>query len=263
MHLLSTNPLVRFWSSPLLPPVRLLSSANCRLHMGLPPMEMDVWWSWSVSCWSSLGTGWTLSRMGESRYPWRAPVVVLKNSPSWLCNWTALLELLYSAWMAWTSPSSLSKLLRTCHRPARQTLMNTQKPIVQQLERTYRSKPKTGSTHRLWKAHKLLASLTLKSLSPNNSSELSSASLPKQTRTDISKQMCCIIGSHAMLHLMDAFLHTTHALPTGIKRGHKKPDFTMGKPALTDLAWTCESWCVNSWAWPSLHLPSTSCWPLH
>ena len=33
-----------------------MSSANRRLHMGLPPMEMDVCWSWSVfhSQWSSL-----------------------------------------------------------------------------------------------------------------------------------------------------------------------------------------------------------------
>ena len=47
---LSTSLLVRFWTSPLLPPIRLMLSANCRFHMGLPPLEMDVWWSCSVSC---------------------------------------------------------------------------------------------------------------------------------------------------------------------------------------------------------------------
>ena len=24
--------------------------ANRKLHMGLPPMEMDAWWPWSISC---------------------------------------------------------------------------------------------------------------------------------------------------------------------------------------------------------------------
>ena len=37
----SVSLLVRSWSSPLLLPIRLMSSANHRLHMGPPPMEMD------------------------------------------------------------------------------------------------------------------------------------------------------------------------------------------------------------------------------
>ena len=46
---LSTSLSVRSRSSPLLW-IRSMSSANCRLHIGLLPMEMDVLWSWSVSC---------------------------------------------------------------------------------------------------------------------------------------------------------------------------------------------------------------------
>ena len=49
----STCLLVRSLSSPLLPPIRSMSSANRRLHTGLPPMEMDVCWSWSIPAWSS------------------------------------------------------------------------------------------------------------------------------------------------------------------------------------------------------------------
>ena len=37
----SRSLLVRPYSSPLLPPVLSVSSANRRLHMDLPPMEMD------------------------------------------------------------------------------------------------------------------------------------------------------------------------------------------------------------------------------
>ena len=33
-----------------LPPIRSMSLVNQRLHMYLPPMGMDVWWSWIVSC---------------------------------------------------------------------------------------------------------------------------------------------------------------------------------------------------------------------
>ena len=42
---LSMSLLVRSRSSPLLPFIRSMSSANRRLHVSLPPMEMDVWWS--------------------------------------------------------------------------------------------------------------------------------------------------------------------------------------------------------------------------
>ena len=45
----STSLLVKSCSSPLLPSVRSMSSANRRLHMGLPPMQMDVWWAWNVT----------------------------------------------------------------------------------------------------------------------------------------------------------------------------------------------------------------------
>ena len=72
--------LVRSWSSPLQPPIRSTSSANHRLHMSLAPKEMDVWWSWSVSC--KIFSGNKLNRMGESKHSCRAATVVSKNSPS-------------------------------------------------------------------------------------------------------------------------------------------------------------------------------------
>ena len=56
---LSTGLLVRYWSSLLLPPIRLMSSENHRLYMDHPPTQMDVWWPWRFPAWSSLGTGWT------------------------------------------------------------------------------------------------------------------------------------------------------------------------------------------------------------
>ena len=115
---LSTRLLVRSWSSSLLPPIRSTSIANRRSHMGLPPMEMDVC---SISC--MLFSTNKLNRMGESKHPWRTSVV-LKNSPGWLFKRTALLEISYSAWMAWASPSCMLKLLRTCQWPACQTLSN-------------------------------------------------------------------------------------------------------------------------------------------
>ena len=50
----------------------------------------------------------------ESKQTWRTPTVVLKKSPSWLFKTTALLEFSCSAWMAWTSPSSMPKIRRHC-----------------------------------------------------------------------------------------------------------------------------------------------------
>ena len=90
--------------------------------MGLPPIETDVWWSLSVFC--MIFSRNKLNRMGENKHPWWTPPVVLKNSSSWLFKRTALLEFSHSTWMAWTSSSSTLKLLRTCHRPAFQTLSN-------------------------------------------------------------------------------------------------------------------------------------------
>ena len=119
---LSTSLLARSWSSSLLPPIRSMSSANRTLHMSLPPVEMDVWWSCRVFCMTIYRN--RLDRMIESKHPWRTRTVVLKNSPSWLFEKTALLEFSCSAWMAWISPSSVLKFLRTCHKPASYTLSN-------------------------------------------------------------------------------------------------------------------------------------------
>ena len=84
---LSTSLLVKPWSLPLLPPKRSMSLANRGLHMGLPPMEMDVWWPWGVSC--MIISMNKLNRMGESKHSWQIPIIVLKNSPSWLFKRTA------------------------------------------------------------------------------------------------------------------------------------------------------------------------------
>ena len=55
-----------------------------------------------------------LNRMGESKHPWQTPFVVLNTNPSWLFMRTALLDILYTRYMAWTSPPSMLKRLRTC-----------------------------------------------------------------------------------------------------------------------------------------------------
>ena len=85
---LSTSLLARSWSSPLLPPIRSMSSVNRRLRMGLPAMEMDMLWSLSVS--SVFLSMSTLNRMGESKHPWQTPTVFLKNSPSWLLEFSCM-----------------------------------------------------------------------------------------------------------------------------------------------------------------------------
>ena len=101
----------------ILLPLRLMS-VNCRLRRGLPPMEMDMWWSWSDSC--MIFSRNKLNRMGESKHPRWTPTVFLKKFCSWLFKKTTLLEFSYS-------PLSTLKLLRTCHRPACQSLSNALK----------------------------------------------------------------------------------------------------------------------------------------
>ena len=58
-----------------------------------------------------------LNGMDESKHPWRTPTVVTKNPPNWHC-WGShsVLE-----WLESVLP--VLKLLRTCHRPACQTLV--------------------------------------------------------------------------------------------------------------------------------------------
>ena len=53
-----------------------------RLHMGLPPLEMDVWWLWSVSCMNFFSS--KLNMMVRVSIPdgHIQATVVLKNSPS-------------------------------------------------------------------------------------------------------------------------------------------------------------------------------------
>ena len=70
-----------------------------------------------------------LKQVQDGKHPWQTPTVFLKNSCSLLFKKTALLEFSYSAWMAWTSPSSMQKLLRTCHRSACQTVNNFSKSM--------------------------------------------------------------------------------------------------------------------------------------
>ena len=83
-------------------------------------MEMDVWWTWSVS--RIISSRNKFNTMGEGKHLWWTSAVVLKNSPGWLFERTALLEFPYSAWNDWSGPFFVLKLLRTCHKPACQTL---------------------------------------------------------------------------------------------------------------------------------------------
>ena len=104
----------------ILPPIKSMSSANCRLHKDLTPMEMDVWWSYAVvSC--MIFSRNKLKKMGESKHPWRIPTVVLKNFPRKLHCWSSHMV---PEWLEPPRSSSMLKLLRTCHRPACQTLSN-------------------------------------------------------------------------------------------------------------------------------------------
>ena len=128
-HAVALSLLVRL-SSPLQPPIRSMLLANHRLQMGVPPMVMDVWWSCSISC--LIFSRNKLNRMGESEHHW--DTVVLKNSTSCLFKRTALLEFSYSAWIAWTSPLSMLKFLRTCHKTAWKSLSNA---VVCSREKNY------------------------------------------------------------------------------------------------------------------------------
>ncbi|KAH3893382.1 hypothetical protein DPMN_017529 [Dreissena polymorpha] len=47
--------LVKSWCSLLVPSVRSMSSANYKLEIGLPPMEIKVRWSWGSTALSSQG----------------------------------------------------------------------------------------------------------------------------------------------------------------------------------------------------------------
>ena len=114
--------MVRSWSSPLLPPIKPMLLANRRLHMGLRPMEIHAWCSWSVSC-TTVSRN-KLNRIVESEHPWHKSIAVFKDSPSWGFKRTALLEFPNTSWIAWTSLSSAMTLLKTCHNPACQTVSN-------------------------------------------------------------------------------------------------------------------------------------------
>ena len=92
---LSMTMLVRSWRAAA---HRIDAFGNHRLQMGLPPMEIAVWWSWSVSC--MIFSRKKLNSMGESEHPCGTPTVVLKNSHSWLFKRTALLEFSCSIWTA-------------------------------------------------------------------------------------------------------------------------------------------------------------------
>ncbi len=74
---LSTSFLVSSCSSWLLPAKRSISSANLRLHIALPLMEMDVWWSWRVS--SIICSRNRLKSIGDSKHPCLTPTVVGKE----------------------------------------------------------------------------------------------------------------------------------------------------------------------------------------
>ena len=119
-HMLLLCLRVCWWGFTIYAAHKIGGVGKRRLYMDLPPLEKDVWWSWSVSFMIFYTN--KLTKMGESNHPWRSPTVVLKNSPKGLFKKTALLEFSYTALTPLTSPSSVWKLLRTCDRPACQTL---------------------------------------------------------------------------------------------------------------------------------------------
>ena len=92
--------------------------------MGLLPMEMNEWCSWSVSCMISARNN--LNRMGESKYPRRTPTVVLETSLSCLFKvlhcWSSLivpewLELVFQlCWSFWGPATGLHA--RLCQTPS-------------------------------------------------------------------------------------------------------------------------------------------------
>ena len=74
------------------------SWTNPRLHVSLPPMEMECGDHGVFPTWSSPGTSWT-------EWARRTSTVVLKNTPYLTVREDCTLEFSYCAWMAWTSPS--------------------------------------------------------------------------------------------------------------------------------------------------------------
>ena len=88
--------------------------------MSLPPVELEMWLSWSVSC--LIFSTNKMNRMGESKHPRRTPTIVLKNSSGWQLKRTA-------HWSSHIVPEWLEPVLPLCwslwwpcHRRARQTL---------------------------------------------------------------------------------------------------------------------------------------------
>ena len=72
--------LMSSFSYSLLPPRPLISSANCRLVMTLPPILMVPAWSCRIS-FISLSKK-MLKRVGESKHPYHTPVEVWNHFPN-------------------------------------------------------------------------------------------------------------------------------------------------------------------------------------
>ena len=100
------------------------SSANRGSHIGLLPMEMDMWWSWSVSC--MIFSRNKLNRISESRHPWRTHISSWRTpradySGRFLC-WSSyiVLERLEpvprQCWSFWAAATGL--LARLCQKPS-------------------------------------------------------------------------------------------------------------------------------------------------
>ena len=123
---LSTSLLVRFWSPPLLPPIRFMSSANRRLHI----LAFYRWrWIYSghgvFAAWSSsLGTsrtGWVRVSIPDEQLllSWRTP---LADCPRGLHCWRSYtvpkwLEPVHSLWWSFWGPAT-GLHARLCQTPS-------------------------------------------------------------------------------------------------------------------------------------------------
>ena len=100
-----------------------MSLANRRLRMGLPPMEMNIWWSKNVCAWASLGTSWTgwvrLSiPIGHQLLSWKIPLAVCSRGIyCWSSHSALMAEAALLIYLSFRGPST-SLHARLCQTPS-------------------------------------------------------------------------------------------------------------------------------------------------
>ena len=111
----STSRFVKSCNSVLLPAIRSISSANLRLLIFRPPIEIVEVYSSSVFI--IICSRKMLNNTGGSRHPCLTPTVVLKKLPVTLLIRTALVELEYSDYIISMISCDITKLYILCHKP--------------------------------------------------------------------------------------------------------------------------------------------------